>query len=229
MTASTPYQLDNWRDPEILFGQEYDPFDLVRDLNGYATSDFGIVESDFTFFQPAATTESLEDVKEEDVKEHLYTSQTGIWENSQKLLPFCQIYTLNTISSELEQANSCVQEVIPTTQAAPQIVDGNRRMFKVRHISEDGPFIYVTERRYARILKQRKKRLAFLTLMPEYGLPYKQRSKDIKYKTRSKMAKDRKRNSLGKFSTLPEPQKLDLKSNESEAIRENKSKYKRHV
>lgn len=214
MTASTPYTVENWKDPEILFGEEYQPFDLVRDLNGYTASDYDIVESDYAYFNTEARGESLDDVKEEDVKESLFTAPG--------------ICNLNTVSSEEFQSKECLNSNVPKVEAPQEIADGNSRMFKVRHISEDGPLIEVSEKRYARMMKQRAKRKAFLVRFPEYALPYKQRSKDIKYKKRSEMAKERKRNALGKFSSFARAKVPDFEFDLNEVIKEKRTKLKRH-
>lgn len=204
MTASTPYRVENWKDPEMLFGEEYEPFNLIRDLNGYTASDYGVFESESVFEHTMPKAESFEDEAKEDVKGDLYTSQG--------------LFNLNTISSEEDQRQECINEAVPMSESPRQIANRNGSdMVQVRHISEDGPMIFVTKVRLNRILKQRVKRKAFLKLRPEYGLPYKQRSKDIKYKTRSKMAKNRQRNSLGKFATLKGEQEesiFELDTNE---------------
>lgn len=217
MTASTSYKVDNWRDPEMLFGEEYHPFDLVRDLNGYPASEFEFFGSDLEFPQTIARAESFKDEVKEDVKGDLYTSSQGI----------CN---LNTISSDVEESQDCLNGTIPAPEVSCQIATRNSDLVQIRHIYEDGPMIFVTKTRLERIIKQRKRRLAFLERMPEYRLPYKQRSKDIKYKTRSKMAKDRKRNALGKFSSFRGCQdhfgsELSL----SEEFSETKPKKKRHL
>jgi hypothetical protein len=214
MTASTPYTVENWRDPEILFGEEYQPFDLVRDLNGYTASDYDFVENDYAYFNTEARGESLDDVKQEDIKENLFVA--------------AGICNLNTVSSDEFQSKECLNSHVPKVEAPQEIADGNIRMFKVRHISENGPIIEVSEKRYTRMMKQRVKREAFLRRFPEYALPYKQRSKDIKYKKRSEMAKERKRNALGKFSTFARAKDIDFELDLNEVTKEKRTKWKRH-
>jgi len=70
----------------------------------------------------------------------------------------------------------------------------------IKHIQNGGPTIYVTNKRVKRILKRRKKRVAFLIQNPEFSLPYKFRSKGPKHQSRSKSAKGRRRKGDGRFA-----------------------------
>lgn len=217
MTASSNYKIDNWRDPEMLFDEEYQPFDLVRDLNGYATSDFDLFDNEFSTHHIDERMPTFIDEEKEDVKGEADESTQEIW-------------NLNTISSEDVQSHDCVNLPVSEVEAPYQIATGNSDLVKIRHIYEDGPMIFVSKKRLNRIISQRRKRLEFLKRMPEYRLPYKNRSKGIKYKTRSKMAKDRARNSLGKFSSFKNKKSESIfELGASEIISENKTKKKRPV
>ena len=216
MIASSTYKVDNWRDPEMLFRDEYQPFDLFRDINGYAASDFDLCDYEFSLPNLEAKDSIYRDDAKEDMKGEANVSTQG----------FCN---LNTISSDADQIQECLNYTVPEPEAPHQIaVRNSDDKVQIRHIFEDGPMIYVTNKRYNRILKQRSKRLEFLRRMPEYRLPYRDRSKCIKYKTRSKMAKDRKRNALGKFSSTKEKKsKASSELNKSEVTPENTTKKKR--
>ncbi|CAI2377671.1 unnamed protein product [Moneuplotes crassus] len=189
MTASQDYQVTNWRDPELMFGEEYQPFDLVRDLNDDAELDRDFAEESYEqIIEAPEVQQQMENpIMEDEVKEFV-TLEAPL--------------NLTTNVSEDDQSQGCLNEAVLNTEDPAQTLPVNSDLIMIKHIDEDGPIIFVTKKRHERILKQRVKRLAFLKLMPEYGLPYKNREKKIKYKTRSKMAKDRKRNSLGKFSNL---------------------------
>ena len=80
------------------------------------------------------------------------------------------------------------------TQVAPE------EKIQIKHIQIGGPNIYVTNKRVNRILKRRKKRVAFLLENPEYSLPYKFRTKGPRHQSRSKSAKNRKRKVDGRFA-----------------------------
>ncbi|CAI2377942.1 unnamed protein product [Moneuplotes crassus] len=178
MTETEDYQVINWKDPELMFGEEYQPFDLVRDLNGDTIFDGDFVEKsrdlivDSTQAYPARKVSIMDD----EVKEY----------NSHE----APLNFTTTISEE-EQSEGCVNEAVLVTEESAQISPVHSDLIQVKHISGDGPLIFVTKKRHSRILKQRTKRLAFLQKFPEYARPYKNREKKIK---------DRKRNSLGKFS-----------------------------
>lgn len=76
----------------------------------------------------------------------------------------------------------------------------------IKHIQAGGPTIQVSQKRVKRILKRRKKRVAFLLENPEFSLPYKFRSKGPRHESRSKSAKNRRRKGDGRFAktTMPE-------------------------
>ena len=189
MTASKDYQLDNWKDPELMFGEEYQPFDLFRDLNGYTASDLDLAEDSFdNNVAKEGMNLSLEDPCMIDDKDQIKDLKIANY--------------LTTVVSDEDQSQECLNEASPVAEDFYQTLHDNSNLVQVRHIDQDGPMILVTRKRFDRIMKQRKKRLAFLDLFPEYRLPYKNRDKKIKYKTRSMMAKNRKRNDLGKFSSF---------------------------
>uniref|UniRef100_A0A7S3NTF1 Nuclear transcription factor Y subunit n=1 Tax=Euplotes crassus TaxID=5936 RepID=A0A7S3NTF1_EUPCR len=72
----------------------------------------------------------------------------------------------------------------------------------IKHIQNGGPTIFVTNKRVKRILKRRKKRVAFLLENPEFSLPYKFRTKGPKHQSRSKSAKGRQRKNDGRFARV---------------------------
>ncbi|CAI2377203.1 unnamed protein product [Moneuplotes crassus] len=72
----------------------------------------------------------------------------------------------------------------------------------IKHIQNGGPTIYVTNKRVNRILKRRKKRVAFLIEHPEFSLPYKFRTKGPRHESRSKSAKNRRRKIDGRFAKV---------------------------
>lgn len=75
----------------------------------------------------------------------------------------------------------------------------------IKHIQAGGPTIYVSNKRVNRILKRRKKRVAFLLENPEFSLPYKFRTKGPRHQSRSKSAKNRKRKGDGRFAKTGAP------------------------
>ena len=182
MTAS---DLPFWKDPEVLFVEEYQPFNLIRDLNGYSADEF-----DFNFNTPSFETRvvdtNLDDESKENVKENLSTYPEDD----------CNLYTA---SSEEKESQLCPIPAVSERGDTQQIVTGNADSVQIRHIFEDGPMITVTKKRLNRILSQRTKRLRFLERRPEFRLPYKARPEVIKYPKRQEMAKSRVRNKLGKF------------------------------
>lgn len=189
MTASEAYQVNNWRDPELMFGEEYHPFDLVRDLNGDAPLDASPAEDSYD--QILDTAEILQ--HEENPMLDVQVKEFNALEAP---------LNLTTNVSEDAQSQESVNEAGLATGESSQTLHPASDMVLIQHFDAEGPMIFVTKKRHDRIIKQRTKRLEFLKVFPEYALPYKNREKKIKYKTRSKMAKDRKRNSLGKFSNL---------------------------
>ena len=195
MTASKPYCFTNWKGPELMFGEEYDEFNLMRDLNMYTTSDFDFQEQDYAIDENVRHAESCIDEAKEDVKDNLYAS------NDEGL------FNLNTIVSDNDQSQICKNEAASVAEASCRLSTGNSEFVQVEHLLANDYKIFVTKIRHDRILKQRKKRLLLLELMPKLKLAYKDRPKEIKYKTRSEMAKARKRNCLGKFSDFKRKQK----------------------
>ena len=72
----------------------------------------------------------------------------------------------------------------------------------IKHIQNGGPTIFVTNKRVKRILKRRRKRVAFLIENPEFSLPYKFRTKGPRHESRSKSAKGRRRKIDGRFAKV---------------------------
>lgn len=81
-----------------------------------------------------------------------------------------------------------------------QVADSEK--MAIKHIQNGGPTIMVTKTRVNRILKRRKKRVAFLIDHPEYSLPYKFRTKGPRHESRSKSAKGRRRKIDGRFAKV---------------------------
>ena len=195
MTASEDYQVNNWKDPELMFGEKYQPFDLFRDLNSCLPSDVEVYEGSY---------DQIPDLT------HLSfpIQNPSMIEDPEDLQALTCSFNFTTKSSDANQSQESLKEIPTVSKESCETLPLNNNLVQVQHIDKDGPLIFVTRKRYSRIMKQRTKRLAFLELMPEYKLPYNKREKKIKYKTRSKMAKDRKRNSLGKFSNAKNPQAM---------------------
>jgi len=82
------------------------------------------------------------------------------------------------------------------TEVAPE------EKITIKNIQNGGPVITVTNKRVNRILKRRKKRIAFLMENPEFSLPYKFRTKGPKHESRSKSARNRRRKFDGKFAKV---------------------------
>mmetsp|Transcript_31663 Transcript_31663/g.28054 ORF Transcript_31663/g.28054 Transcript_31663/m.28054 type:complete len:218 (+) Transcript_31663:3-656(+) len=214
MTASEDYQVDNWRDPELMFGQEYQPFDLFRDLNGQDALDLDFVEESF-------------DQNIDDFKTHLLRKNPSMTEDKDLAKELKYAFNSTSVVSDEDQSQDCLNEAVPIANESSTINSVSDHLVKVQHLEEDGPMIFVTRKRLGRILKQRKKRLVFLDLFPEYKLPYKNRDKKIKYKTRSKMAKNRKRNTLGKFSNLQNKARLEAIELNLNSESENRDKRRK--
>lgn len=194
--------LVNWTDPELLFGEGYKPFDLMRDLNGERLEDFTFISNELSS-ESIMAADDFDDESKEDFKGNLSTRQEDI----------CN---LDTICSDDKKGKKYEVSADPVV-AIPQKLAGNADKILVENILEGGPHIFVTSIRFSRFMKQRAKRVKLLELMPIFKLPYSQRPKGVKYAMRSKMAKNRKRNELGKFENGILP------------ILETTTKWKRHT
>ena len=201
MKNASTYKLENWKDPEILFDDVYQPFNLYRDMNEGLDLDFFYFDRDLISQTKNVNILSKFDEEKEDAKCNPLASTTQ------------GIGNVDTVS-ELGE---------------PYGVDtGDERFVIIPSFNEEGASIKVTKIRKERILKQREKRREFLKAFPEYALPFKMRSRETKYKMRSIMAKNRVRNNKGKFSKGDNTVETS-EFNQDEVMQDNKTKRKRRT
>ena len=134
MNDSNVYTLENWKDPEILFSEVYDPFDLLRDMNKGRDECFFNFERGLISQVDDVNAESNFDEEKEDVKCNVYATTQGIG----------NVETVSELDRHIDEE-----------------MEGNKYV-RIPHFDINGPTIKVTKVRKERILKQREKRRAFL-------------------------------------------------------------------